>query len=418
MASQDFSTPPVDPATPFGRSDNWHHIEPVSLSDRTVEEIVDYIVKVRTDGTESIVSFHWQPSEVELLLAQLQARSMELDFEIRRFEYDYEGETVYLDITSDTELLDQVQDGLRCFLQNCLNELAADIHNPETRQLTRRIWARNISIIQYEGNICKQADLSFERKARQYIDMSDGQIGAVLILDLQYPDLAGASVSLLVADESGYSNWVQNSQLFYDDDLAQQPNGQLDLYISDFRGYTGLPAALCRPLAREVAAGVSRTPQIILTYERLAAIFRIARANNGSRGPHLRDEDTEEKLSEAAKQQEAELLTETKQFVATEMEQHVAEARTKVEHRVAEAIEDALHGLRNKRDGLVTAMMEERKARKRAELDRYVTAEMERYARECARVERRIAEGADGDLEGIRGEMERQAFAEMERRMI
>jgi hypothetical protein len=88
--------------------------------------------------------------------------------------------------------------------------------------------------------------------------MSDGQIRLVLIVDIQYPDKMNASVSLLVADDSG-SNWVQHSEIFYHRDIyQQQPNGQVDLYMSDFRGHGGLPAALCRPSATEIAAGISR----------------------------------------------------------------------------------------------------------------------------------------------------------------
>lgn len=97
-----------------------------------------------------------------------------------------------------------------------------------------------------------------EEKARQYIELSDGNIRAVLILDLQYKGTKKAWVSLLVAAENSSSRWVQHSQLFHDDHLDQQPDGQVDLYLSDFLGPAGLPAAICRPSADELAAGVSR----------------------------------------------------------------------------------------------------------------------------------------------------------------
>ena len=67
-----------------------------------------------------------------------------------------------------------------------------------------------------------------------------------------------AWVSLLAADDSS-SSWVQHSDLFYDNDLDQQPAGQVDLYLSDFVGLApGMPAALCRPSTAEVAAGITR----------------------------------------------------------------------------------------------------------------------------------------------------------------
>jgi hypothetical protein len=96
-----------------------------------------------------------------------------------------------------------------------------------------------------------------ERKARQYIDFSDGKIRVALILDLQYPDMKKAWVRLLVADDSS-SSWVQHSQLLHDDDLVQQPVGQVDLYLSDFIGLAGVRAVFCRPSTAELAAGVSR----------------------------------------------------------------------------------------------------------------------------------------------------------------
>jgi hypothetical protein len=92
-----------------------------------------------------------------------------------------------------------------------------------------------------------------ERKARQYIDSSDGKIQAVLILDLQYRGMKKAWVSLLAAD-----GWAQHHELYHDDNLDQQPVGQIDLYLSDLVGFAGLPAAYCRPSAAELAAGITK----------------------------------------------------------------------------------------------------------------------------------------------------------------
>ncbi len=96
-----------------------------------------------------------------------------------------------------------------------------------------------------------------EEKAREYIELSDGKIRAVLVVDLQYEGMTKAWISLLAADDSS-SRWVEHSQLFHDDMLDQQPDGQVDLYLSDFLGSAGLAAAFCRPSAVELAAGVFR----------------------------------------------------------------------------------------------------------------------------------------------------------------
>lgn len=91
--------------------------------------------------------------------------------------------------------------------------------------------------------------------------MSAGKIRAVLLFDLDYPEMKRASVSLLVADASA-SRWVHYFDPFYDDDLVEQPVGQVNLYLSDFIDFTGLPAESClefhRPSKTDLDAGVSR----------------------------------------------------------------------------------------------------------------------------------------------------------------
>ena len=101
-----------------------------------------------------------------------------------------------------------------------------------------------------------------ERKARQYRDCSDGKIQAVLILDLQYPGMRKAWVSLLTAD-----GWLPDHELYYDDNLDQQPGSKVDLYLSDFVGSAGLPPAYCRPSTAELAAGITRFAICVLNHE-------------------------------------------------------------------------------------------------------------------------------------------------------
>lgn len=95
-----------------------------------------------------------------------------------------------------------------------------------------------------------------QRKSYQYLNSSDGKIRVVLIIDIQYPDMKKAWFRLLTIDDLS-SPWV----LFHDDDLNldQAPTGQVALYLSDFLGLApGIPAALCRPSATEVSAGIMR----------------------------------------------------------------------------------------------------------------------------------------------------------------
>ncbi len=97
-----------------------------------------------------------------------------------------------------------------------------------------------------------------EDKATSYIVGTNGQIGAVLIIDIHYPKAIWAKVSLLVADGS-LGRWAQRGGIFYSDSFDEQPVGQVGLYISDFlRGDDNLPTAFRRPSAAELTSGVSR----------------------------------------------------------------------------------------------------------------------------------------------------------------
>jgi hypothetical protein len=98
-----------------------------------------------------------------------------------------------------------------------------------------------------------------EKKAFDYIDYSDGKIQLVFIIDLQYPGMKKAWVSLLASGDSASPGALQFETFLDDDlDLDQQPDGQVALYLSDFLGPTGLPETFCRPSIAELAAGVAR----------------------------------------------------------------------------------------------------------------------------------------------------------------
>ncbi|KAK3307709.1 uncharacterized protein B0T15DRAFT_502176 [Chaetomium strumarium] len=326
MTSRTTSNSSEGPATPAS-SGGECQAELVWQDVSTVEEILDHIISSRQSDTRSILSFNWQASQVDDLSEQLDARLIEVDqIKIRRFEYDYETETVYLDIVGESPLHYQVQTGLRDYLKASLMKLLVATEDTTIRDLIRSTKEQGTASIKYENKLFKQADVSFgqsekfqhaERKARQYIDSSDGKIRAVLILDLHYPDMKKAWVSLLTADDSA-SHWILYHELYHDDDLDQQPMGQVDLYLSDFVGLAGLPAAYCRPFTAELAAGIKRNPTISLTYERLRAMFRRARYLHNPKEFSQEAGDEEENPYE-------------------EMERRLAEARMEVERRVAEA---------------------------------------------------------------------------------
>ena len=59
-------------------------------------------------------------------------------------------------------------------------------------------------------------------------------------------------------------HWVKDHELFYDDALDQQPAGEIELYVSDLVGFTGLPAADCRPSTTELATGITKFAVLLL----------------------------------------------------------------------------------------------------------------------------------------------------------
>ena len=96
-----------------------------------------------------------------------------------------------------------------------------------------------------------------ESKATRYIVDTQGDIATVLILEVHHPRADSASVSLIVAD-GVQARWVQRGEIFYSDQLVDQPEGQVGFYVSDFlRG--SIPQELRRPSATELAAGLSRS---------------------------------------------------------------------------------------------------------------------------------------------------------------
>ena len=103
---------------------------------------------------------------------------------------------------------------------------------------------------------------------------SRGQIAAVFIINVQYPDANWATVSLLVADVADTDadadadtettrrqepRWAYRHGSYYDARLDNQPTGQVALYLSDLLSPSvPVPSAFSRPAAAEIAAGISR----------------------------------------------------------------------------------------------------------------------------------------------------------------
>ncbi|KAH6640621.1 hypothetical protein F5144DRAFT_609588 [Chaetomium tenue] len=298
MASQ--TTPNLQEPTAISLNGESRAEELFLPSISTIEDVIHAIASFRQRGTEELgLKFHWKASKVEGLSEYLNAKLAELDQpKVRHFEYDYETEMVSLEIMSESVVHGEAKIELEQYLEKCLADAWSPTNEDKILRAIQSVIPQGTTDIKYEAKLWKQPDVSFgvvhtlpslvcevswsetrqhaESKARDYIGLSDGKIQAVLIIDLEYPDLTKAWFSLLVSNGRP-DHWVCNNILYHDDNLDQQPAGQVGLYLSDFVGFAGLPASYCRPSAAELDAGITRIPTVILTYDKLRSIFRWAR---------------------------------------------------------------------------------------------------------------------------------------------
>lgn len=171
MATQNLAASPASP-TPPTSSGSEDHIEivctsrpsrlrkmavadpaQVSLDVSAIEEIIDYIVSSRQRDSDPFVSFHWQPSQVRDLFDELDARMVELGgCRIRRFEYDYESKTVYLDVGYGSAMHAEVQFDLSDQLRSRVAQFCIDTGDSTIRHLAQsNIFFKHTTLMEYEG---------------------------------------------------------------------------------------------------------------------------------------------------------------------------------------------------------------------------------------------------------------------------
>jgi hypothetical protein len=136
----------------------------VWLQVSTIGEILDCIVKSRQRGADSILCFHWQANQVHDLRERLDVGLRQHDQpKLRRFDYDYKSETVYLDIMTETKFHYQIQAKLRDFLHYRLLELAANLStdDPETSRLINSIAEHGTGTIEHKDKLYYQPDVAY-----------------------------------------------------------------------------------------------------------------------------------------------------------------------------------------------------------------------------------------------------------------
>jgi hypothetical protein len=176
-----------------------------------------------------------------------------------------------------------VQEEIKQYILNGIQVAASTVKDKKLRKLLLSSKSLAAATIRHKKKLFNQPDFSFiqpgalfpslvgeiafgqtsdnvEKKARRYIRKSDGNIQAVIVVDVEYPSMRKGWVSLRVADGASGS-WVQHRQLLFDDDTNERPDGQLELYISDIVGLACSPAAFCRPLTATTDSRASRFVQ-------------------------------------------------------------------------------------------------------------------------------------------------------------
>jgi hypothetical protein len=264
--------------------DDDQSVDIVSVDGYTSDQILEFIVDAHRNGTESILSLRCSVDLALRLCATLDGKLEELDQpQIRRLEYDYHSGIAYIDIMMETKLHYLCQEGFENDIEIGLGRFVVAIPDATIHDyIMKTILNLGTSPIEKEGKIRKQPDISLgslhdelpsfacevsysesrshvERKMVQYIEAAEGEIRAVAAFKIQYPGAKWVTVSLRVADGTTTGAWMQHFDTIYDEKLPRQPDGQLDLYISDFIGAAQLPTDFCRPSAAELAAGVVRS---------------------------------------------------------------------------------------------------------------------------------------------------------------
>ncbi|KAK4147270.1 uncharacterized protein C8A04DRAFT_24511 [Dichotomopilus funicola] len=156
---------PVPTAPPGGEP----RFEPVVQNQSTFEEMIDYIVETRRGlrardselSGEWIIGFHWQTdqaSAVDFLSRRLDGKLVELsEPTLRRLEYDYESQRVYIDIMGDSKLHLKAQMDLRDEIKNQILVWRATTIDTRVRDLLQSIKEQGTAVIEYGNKLLSTA---------------------------------------------------------------------------------------------------------------------------------------------------------------------------------------------------------------------------------------------------------------------
>lgn len=129
------------------------------LDNPTFDQILQFIVDARRRNADSIITFHRPAELVRDLDLRLANRMRELDLvKIRRFEYDYESEVVYIDIKLETSLHAIIAQDSGTLAVTGISNLIPTINDAAIRLRLKGVINRSTSRINVHGKILKQPD--------------------------------------------------------------------------------------------------------------------------------------------------------------------------------------------------------------------------------------------------------------------
>ncbi|GJC90405.1 hypothetical protein ColLi_13243 [Colletotrichum liriopes] len=270
--------------------------------------------------TESDLHHQCQLALADMLKTAKAKAIRALEEQLRRLQ-DERGLPVALAATNNDEAL------LKTVIKNLgrvYNKGTSSIHKPGHSEMQPDVsfCQRVRQSPRYPGIVGEiaysQTTASVEAKAVRHLAGTRARTDAssrtwlVVIIDIAYPGVETATVSLLAApqqdgDEDGRGGepeWVTHRAVFYVAGLApgHQPEGAIRIFASDFlASHTGLPRDLIRPRGRETAAvpDSARPDQVTITFQDLRdMLLEALYLAGGSSGYESDDEPSRDEQDE------------------------------------------------------------------------------------------------------------------------
>lgn len=114
------------------------------------------------DDCKWLLGFYWKATQLPGLAERLDAGLAESgERQNRRFEYQFESETAYIDLFCGVWVELDVKAGLRGYIEQQIAKLPATTDDPEIRHLVRSIKKNDTTVFEIAHKLRTQMDISF-----------------------------------------------------------------------------------------------------------------------------------------------------------------------------------------------------------------------------------------------------------------